>query len=312
MPAYAVDKPLGLTSHDVVARARRALGTRRVGHGGTLDPLATGVLVVLAEEATKLSPYLTGSDKAYLAWIGFGVSTPTLDAEGPVLERGDATHLTAAAVGAALAPFLSMTTQLPPAYAAIKLGGVKGYEAARRGDALDLPPRPCGYRRVDLLAFGPWPDVPHGWRRDGASWRPDDVAAPLPPPLDPMAATAVVALDVRSGTYVRAFARDLGDALGVPAHLAGLRRTRAGTVDLAAARSLDSLAEASPLDPLALLGLPRVDLDEATAAKVRDGRRVEAAFSGRAALVDPEGRLVAVADAEEGRVRSLRVWRGSI
>jgi tRNA pseudouridine55 synthase len=97
MPAYAVDKPLGLTSHDVVARARRMLGTRRVGHGGTLDPLATGVLVVLAEGATKLSPYLTGSDKAYLAWVAFGTSTPTLDAEGPVdAERAPATHLTAA------------------------------------------------------------------------------------------------------------------------------------------------------------------------------------------------------------------------
>jgi tRNA pseudouridine55 synthase len=309
MPAYAVDKPLGLTSHDVVARARRALGTRRVGHGGTLDPLATGVLVVLAGEATKLSPYLTGSDKAYLAWVAFGVSTPTLDAEGPVAARATAQHLTSDAVAAALPPFQTMTTQLPPAYAAIKRGGVKGYEAARRGEALDLPPRPCGYRRLDLLAFGPWGEVPHGWRREGAGWRPDPGGPPLPPPLDAAAPTAVVALDVRSGTYVRAFARDLGAALGVPAHLAGLRRTRAGTVDLEATVPLDALAAAAPLDPIALLGLPRVDLDDATAARVRDGQRVAADFRGRAALVDGRGRLVAVAEDDAGRVRVARVWR---
>ena len=303
MPVYAVDKPLGLTSHDVVARARRVLGTRRVGHGGTLDPLASGVLVLLAGEATKLSPFLTGSDKAYLAWVAFGLATPTLDAEGPVAERAPAGHLTAAAVESALAPFLALTAQLPPAYAAIKQGGVKGYQAARRGEALDLPARPCGYRRLDLLAFGRWDQLPHGWRRE---------AAPLPPPLDPAAPTAVVALDVRSGTYVRAFARDLGAALGVPAHLAGLRRTRAGTVELAATGPLEGLAAAVPLDPLAVLGLPRVDLDEVGAQRVRDGQRVTAGFAGRAALVDPQGRLVAVADAEDGRVRSLRVWREGV
>jgi tRNA pseudouridine55 synthase len=306
MPAFAVDKPLGLTSHDVVARARRALGTRRVGHGGTLDPLATGVLVVLSDEATKLSPYLTGSDKAYLAWVAFGTSTPTLDAEGPIEARAPALHLTADAVAAALVPFLTMTMQLPPAYAAIKQGGVKGYEAARRGEALDLPPRPCGYRRLELLAFAPWGEVPHAWPAR------EDEGPALPPPLDPAAPTAVVALDVRSGTYVRAFARDLGGALGVPAHLAGLRRTRAGTVTIERAGPLDTLAEAAPLDPIALLGLPRVDLDAATAVRVRDGQRVASDFTGRVALVDPEGRLVAVAEDEDGRVRVARVWREGV
>jgi tRNA pseudouridine55 synthase len=311
MPAFAVDKPLGLTSHDVVARARRALGTRRVGHGGTLDPLATGVLVVLAEGATKLSPYLTGSDKAYLAWVAFGIDTPTLDAEGPIERRAPADHLGAAAVAAALPAFLALTSQLPPAYAAIKQGGVKGYEAARRGEALDLPPRPCGYRRVELLAFGPWGAVPHGWARAGDGWTPAPGGL-LPPPLDPAAPTAVVALDVRSGTYVRAFARDLGAALGVPAHLAGLRRTRAGTVGLDAAMPLDALADAAPLDPVALLGLPHVALDAAAAQRVRDGQRVPAGFEGRAALTDPEGRLVAVADSDGGWVRPQRVWREGV
>ena len=313
MPAFAVDKPLGLTSHDVVARGRRLLGTRRVGHGGTLDPLATGVLLLLSDEATKLSPYLTGSDKAYLAWVVFGLGTPTLDAEGPVVERGDAGAVSVDAIEGALAPFLSLTMQLPPAYAAIKQGGVKGYEAARRGEALDLPPRPAGYRRVELLTLGPWAEVPQGWRRDGPGWRPDASApAPLPPPLDPRAPTAVIALDVRSGTYVRAFARDLGAALGVPAHLGGLRRTRAGTVAIEAAVPLEALAEAAPLDPVALLGLPTVALDAAGTARLRDGQRVTATFTGRAAMVDPDGRLVAVAEADEdGRARPLRVWRES-
>jgi len=310
MPAFAIDKPLGLTSHDVVARGRRLLGTRRVGHGGTLDPLATGVLVLLADEATKLSPYLTGADKAYLAWVVFGLGTPTLDAEGPIVERGDAGALDEAAVAAALPPFLSLTMQLPPAYAAIKRGGVKGYEAARRGEALDLPPRPAGYRRLELLAFGPWDAVPRGWTRDGLGWRPAPSApAPLPPPLDPRAATAVIALDVRSGTYVRAFARDLGAALGVPAHLGGLRRTHAGTVGIEAAVPLEALPDAVPLDPVGLLGLPTIALDAAGAARLRDGQRVAATFEGRAAIVDPDGRLVAVAEADEGRARPLRVWR---
>lgn len=308
MPAFVVDKPLGLTSHDVVARARRALGTRRVGHGGTLDPLATGVLVVLAEEATKLSPFLTGSDKTYVAWVAFGVGTPTLDAEGPVDARADAAHVDQAAVAAALPPFLALTLQAPPAYSAVKRGGVKGYEAARRGEALDLPPRPAGYREVRLLAFGALADLP----TDGGPQDLAQGAAPLPPFLDPAAPAALISLTVRGGTYVRAFARDLGAALGVPAHLAGLRRTRAGAAELGAAVALEELAEAVPLDPVALLGLPVVALGDEAARRVRDGRRDPAPFGGRAALVDGEGALVAVADAVDGRCVPVRVWRGPV
>ncbi len=313
MPTFVVDKPLGLTSHDVVARARRALGTRRVGHGGTLDPLATGVLVVLAEEATKLSPFLTGSDKAYLAWIAFGVGTPTLDAEGPVDARADATHVTEAAVAAALPPFLDVTLQAPPAYSAVKQGGVKGYEAARRGDELDLPPRPAGYRDVQLLAFGRLGELPAGWRAEGTAWTPDPAAAvPMPTPLDPDAPAAAVALRVRGGTYVRAFARDLGAAVGAPAHLAALRRTVAGAATLAVASPLEGLSDATPLDPVALLGLPLVALDDDAVRRLRDGRRDPASVAGRVALVDANGALVAVADAVDGRCVAVRVWRGPI
>ena len=194
MRAFAVDKPLGWTSHDVVARARRLLGTRRVGHGGTLDPLATGVLVVLADEATKLSPFLTGSDKAYLAWVAFGVGTPTLDAEGPVSARADAGHVDRERVAAALPPFLALREQRPPDFAAVKRGGVKGYEAARRGEPLDLPPivhvkdgdvhteiiftagvdpscAPEGYATVDLFQL----TRPH----ESATWFPEEAAADL-------------------------------------------------------------------------------------------------------------------------------------
>ncbi len=313
MPAFVVDKPLGLTSHDVVARARRALGTRRVGHGGTLDPLATGVLVVLSEEATKLSAFLTGSDKGYLAWVAFGLGTPTLDAEGPVDARGDASGVTAAAVAATLPAFLEVTEQAPPAYSAVKRGGVKGYEAARRGEALDLPPRAAGYHALSLLAFGPLAELPVGWRPQGDGWVPDpERPAPLPDALEPGAPGAVVALTVRGGTYVRAFVRDLGVALGVPAHLAGLRRTRAGAAALDEAVALDALGQAPGVDPVALLGLPPVVVDDVAARRVRDGRRDPATFTGRAALVDRHGALVAVADAVDGVTVVVRAWRGAL
>src|SRR5690606_10014006 len=151
VPLHAVDKPLGLTSHDVVARARRLLGTRRVGHAGTLDPLATGVLLVMSHDATKLSPYLTGHDKTYLAWVTLGAATPTLDAEGPVTEVADASWLTAEALLPALERFLGVTEQRPPAYSAVKRGGERSYVAARRGAAEEPPARPVAYREVVLL-----------------------------------------------------------------------------------------------------------------------------------------------------------------
>lgn len=314
VPAQAVDKPLGLTSHDVVARARRLLGTRRVGHAGTLDPLATGVLLLLWEEATKLSPFLTAGDKGYLAHVAFGVGTPTLDAEGPVEERADAGGLSAGQVEAAFPAFLAMSEQRPPAYSAVKRGGVKGYEAARRGEELDLPPRAAGYRGIELLAFGPLRDLPRAWREEDGAWVAADVdaAAESPAMLDPDAPAAVIALTVQAGTYVRAFARDLGAALGLPAHLAALRRTRAGAVSIDQVVPLESLGRPPLLDPVALLPMPKLVLDAEAARRVRDGQRLPAAFEGQAALLDPDGLLVAVAEAREGLIRPLRVWRGPL
>lgn len=304
MPLFAVDKPLGWSSHDVVARARRLLGTRKIGHAGTLDPLASGVLLLLVGEATKLSPFLSASQKGYLAWVSFGVGTATLDAEGPVIARADASAVDAASITAALPPFLALREQLPPAYAAVKQGGVKGYEAARAGTPLDLPPRAVGYARIQLYALNPWRAAP----RSVAAW-PAAGEAPLPEALDADAPTAVLALDVRAGTYIRAFARDLGDALGVPAHLAGLRRVRSGAVGIAEAVPLEGLPAALPLDPLRLLGMPRVELNARDAARARDGQKLGLQVLARSALVDPAGTLVAVAEMAGERLQLLRVWR---
>ena len=318
MRVHAVDKPLGLTSHDVVARARRALGTRRVGHAGTLDPLATGVLVLLADDATKLAPFLSGAEKHYLAWVALGVDTATLDAEGPITARADAGHVDEAALVATFPTFLTLSEQRPPAYSAVQQGGERAYAAARRGEALDLPPRPAGYHALELLALLP-PGAPRARAlvRSADVWRPADandtaaegaLALALPDALADVP-VAVVRLRVAAGTYVRAFARDLGAALGVGAHLAGLVRTAAGAVDLTQAVPLAALAEAAPLDPLALLPFQRVSLDEALARAVRDGKRMVASWTGRATLTGPDGGLVAIADAVDGRIRTVRVWR---
>jgi tRNA pseudouridine55 synthase len=352
---FAVDKPLGPTSHDVVAQGRRLLGTRRVGHAGTLDPLATGVLVLLVDEATKLAPFLANADKHYLAWVALGVGTATLDAEGPITSQAEARHLDHAAIEAVLAPFLALREQRPPDYSAVQVGGRRAYAAARRGAAQDLAPRPARYHRIELLGLrapDAAPDTtivrgPDGWGPSGgasgavggvadggpaaggpagggpAAGGPaggvdvEDAALAaartsraitLPPPLA-TTPIALIRLEVSAGTYVRAFARDLGVALDVPAHLAGLVRTAAGAVDLVDTTPLARLGEAMPIDHVALLPYPRVRLDAAQARAVRDGKRPAAAWSGRAALIDPDGRLVAIADAIEGRIRTARVWR---
>lgn len=318
MRVFVVDKPLGLTSHDVVARARRALATKRVGHAGTLDPLATGVLVVLAGEATKLAPFLSGAEKRYLAWVAFGVGTPTLDAEGPIEHQADASQLTPAAVEAALAPFLTLRTQRPPAFSAVQQQGERAYAAARRGEELDLPPRPARYHALELLA---WRDAgapqASALQRTATGWEarfgvPEGDTAARPLSLPPLLAPAPIALlrvSVAAGTYVRALARDLGAALGVPAHLAGLVRTGAGRADLTQAVALERLADGDALDPLALLPQPHVVLDERAARDVRDGKRPEVDWTGQAVLTDERGALVAIAEAVEGRAVTLRVWR---
>lgn len=311
MPLYVIDKPLGLTSHDVVARARQHLRTRAIGHAGTLDPLAGGVLVLLVAEATKLSSFLTGADKEYLAWVSFGAGTETLDAEGPIIATADASALTQVALEAALPPFLTMTEQLPPSYSAIKQGGVRGYQAARRGQALLLEPRPVGYHRIALLGFAAsraalpqaFSLTPEGdWRTNERGLR-----VTLPEALGDFP-TALLLLTVKAGTYLRAFARDLGAAIGLPAHLSGLVRTRAGRLGLERAVSLDTLSEAPAIAPADALPYPVLRLTGDQAAYFRQGRPLSLNLNERTTLLDPHGRLVAIAEPATVGLKLLRVW----
>lgn len=276
-----------------------------MGHAGTLDPLATGVLLVLVDEATKLSPYLTGHDKSYLAWVSFGAGTPTLDAEGPITSRGDTASVDEAALTAAITPFFSLTEQRPPAFSAIKQAGQRSYAAARRGELVEPPARPVAYRDVRLLAlapsrselptrFGPAGDA------TGPRWLPraDGRAFDLPPTLedDQPLPTALVALTVAAGTYVRSFARDLGAALGTPAHLSGLVRVASGGVDLASTTTLEAIADATPVPATTALQLPVVTLDAMTATAVRQGKRPPLPVGGRSALLTGSGSLVAIVE----------------
>lgn len=321
MPVHAVDKPLAITSHDAVAQARRLLGTRRVGHAGTLDPLATGVLLLLSEEATKLSPFLTASDKAYLAWVTLGLGTPTLDAEARASEddlvRAEPSalaRLTAERVADAAATFLGVTEQRPPAFSAVKQAGQRSYAAARRGEIEEPPARPVAYHSVELLAFGgSRGELPRTFAPGPAGWGPapdgSGRAFALPDELAALPC-ALFRLEVGAGTYVRSFARDLGVRLGVPAHLAGLVRVRASGVHLEWCAALGDVADAAPLDPLLALPFPKLRLDAATSAAVRQGKQAGLALSGATALVDDEGSLAAVAEpAGGGRLRYLRVWQ---
>ncbi len=331
---HPVDKPLGPTSHDVVATARRTFGTRRVGHAGTLDPLATGVLLLLTEDDTKLSPWLTGSPKRYLAWVAFGASTASGDAQGPILERGDPSALDARAVDAAAQAFLGVTEQVPPRHSAVKIDGERAYAAAHRGEAYEaLPARPAGYAAVTLLAFGSSDALPTTFAPGPDGWRPAAPDAPSARRFDrppPLAELPIALFDVRvqAGTYLRAFARDLGAALGVPAHLAGLVRTASGSVDLADAAPLARLADGRAASPREVLPLPAVHLDAAQAARVRQGQRLpladlalppelapltqdggapDADVGSEAMLLDEGGALVAIADFAGGRMRLRRV-----
>lgn len=300
------------TSHDIVARARRLLGTRRVGHGGTLDPLASGVLALLVGEATKLSPFLSDSRKRYLAWVSFGATTPTLDAEGPLLPGPAGKDVDAQRIESVLPDFLSLVEQVPPQYSAVKRKGVKSYEAARRGERIDLPARPAGYHRIELLAFAAERDgLPDRVARHQDQWRPDRDGrlVPLPEPLGSFP-SALISLEVRAGTYVRSFARDLGFALDTPAFLSGLLRTGAGSLDLATAVPPEELPDTETLSPVDALPYPRLTLDAQQVARVRRGQRLPIRLSGRTALIDGSGSLVAVAEEQDGRMSFLRVWGG--
>ena len=310
MPVYVTDKPLNLTSHDVVARARRALATRRVGHTGTLDPLATGVLVLCVNESTKLVQFMEADSKDYLAWISLGAGTPTLDAEGPVDSVADVPALDAAQIQALLDSLTGPQMQVPPQYSAIQIGGVRAYAAARAGEHIDLPARPVMLHELTLLGlYDGVQQAPRTFAPDaGGRWQISDsgFTFALPPALGEFP-TLLVWARVGSGTYIRSLARDIGAALGVPAHLSGLVRTRAGRFRLEQAVSVERLAGATGLDDLLALDLPTIAATPDLALRLRQGKRPEWTGAGRF-LVTLEGSLVAVADGDGQTLKVVRAW----
>lgn len=289
-----VDKPAGWTSHDVVARSRRLARTRRVGHAGTLDPMATGVLVLGVNKATKLLTFLVGCDKTYTATIRLGQSTITDDAEGDVTDTHDAATLTAEAVASAVGGLTGDIDQVPSAVSAIKVDGVRSYARVRGGDEVKLQPRPVRVSRFDILAER---EIPSG----AGTLRDIDVE-----------------VEVSSGTYVRALARDLGATLGVGGHLTVLRRTRVGRFGIADTTPLDTLTDrVDHGDPLPLITMgdaaaaqfPVRRLTEQEAVDLRHGKRLDREGADPmelSAAITAEGELVAMLD-ETGHLARSRV-----
>ncbi len=307
------DKPAGMTSHDVVARVRRLAGQRRVGHGGTLDPPATGVLVLALGRATRLLPFLPMEPKRYLARVAFGAETDTLDATGTVTATAEAGGLDEAAVRAALAGFLGPQLQVPPMVSAVKVGGERLYAKARRGESVERAARPIVVHQLELLAFDPGPIDRGGNKRPPGPPRGSEGLAGPPGPPQSTGPLATIAVTCSGGTYVRSLAADLGRALGTLAHLAELRRTAAGRFgerDAHQLAELEALTRAggltgAVLDPAAALaGIAARPLTAAEAAALATGRTLTPTGRGEpVAAIGPDGRLVAVIQDGAGRAR---------
>jgi tRNA pseudouridine55 synthase len=276
-----------MTSHDVVARVRRIMGTRKVGHAGTLDPLATGVLVLGIERATKLLGHLALDRKTYLATLCLGSATTTDDAEGEPLAGAGPQALAASTderITAGIAALTGEIEQVPSAVSAVKVAGKRAYARVRAGEDVALAPRKVTVYRFDLLAT----------RREPGRIELDAV------------------VECSSGTYVRALARDLGTALGVGGHLAALRRTTVGPFTLATARTLEQLEEnpvlSHELSSAVAAAFPRYDVDARTARAVQYGQQVRAAgIEGTYGVFGPDGRAVALAVDAGGVARSVVV-----
>ncbi len=285
-----IDKPQGLTSHDVVGRTRRLAGTRKVGHAGTLDPMATGVLVLGINRATRLLGHLMLADKEYLATIRLGQSTVTDDAEGDVTATVPAT-IDRAQIEAAVVPLTGDILQTPSSVSAIKVDGVRSYARVRSGEDVALKARPV---TVSTFEVG---EVRHVTTDSG---------------------DAVTDVDVRvvcsSGTYIRALARDLGEAFAVGGHLTMLRRTRVGGYGLDRAHTLDALADdfvVLDLDSSAREGFPSVELTAEQATDVRFGRALadlELAPGVATAVFDPDGQFLALYEQRGKSARAVAVF----
>jgi tRNA pseudouridine55 synthase len=276
-----IDKDGGQTSHDVVARCRKILRTRKIGHAGTLDPMATGVLVLGVERATKLLGLLSLTTKSYAATVRLGQATVTDDAEGEVLATIPAAHIADADIATAVAALTGDIEQVPSTVSAIKVNGERAYARARAGEQVELASRPVTVSRFDILG-----------RRD----------------IDTGATTFVdldVEVDCSSGTYIRALARDLGSALGVGGHLTALRRTRVGPFTLEHARTVDQLADDPSLnlgvDAAVRLAFPHREIDADQAESLRDGRWLDPiGVRGVHAATTADGRTIALLE-EKGK-----------
>jgi tRNA pseudouridine55 synthase len=273
-----IDKPAGWTSHDVVAKVRNLLGVKKVGHAGTLDPMATGVLVVGILRATRLLGFLADTDKEYLATMRLGFATNTDDADGEVIAEADASAVTDEALLAATQALTGDIMQVPSAVSAIKVDGVRAYKRARAGESVELPARPVRVSEFEVVA------------RRGAD------------------------VDVRvacsSGTYVRALARDVGATLGVGAHLTALRRTRVGSFTTDHARALEGGADGLVCIPLADVVasmFPRWDVDAETATRIAQGQKLPlTGVTGPTGVFGPDGAVIALVEPrEDGTSKSL-------
>ncbi len=283
-----VDKPAGMTSHDVVARLRRFFGTRKVGHAGTLDPMATGVLVAGIERGTKLLAHLVADDKVYSTTIRLGAATTTDDAEGEVVSQADASALTDEAIMAEVATLTGDIMQVPSKVSAIKIDGKRAHELVREGKEVVIPARPVTVFSFDVSSI----------RREGS----------------------FIDLDARvhcsSGTYIRSLARDMGEALGVGGHLTALRREASGPFTLAHARTLDELEESAELslslDEALTAAWPVLEVTADEYAALAMGKWLEPrGLKGVHAAVGPDGRAVALVKEKGSRLSTIFVARPS-
>ncbi|MEZ4666813.1 MAG: tRNA pseudouridine(55) synthase TruB [Anaerolineae bacterium] len=282
---FNVDKPNGLTSHDVVAKIRRHLKLKKVGHAGTLDPLATGVLIICVGGATRLSDYVMHATKVYRARVRLGVTTTTYDSEGDIVQQFDCSHIEQADVEQALGKFLGEIEQIPPMHSAIKVGGRKLYDLARAGEVIERQPRPV---RIDSLTMKDW-SLPE----------------------------FTVDVVCSAGTYIRSLVHDIGDVLGVGAHLTGLVRLASSTFEQTAAVPLDTLLTSEHWQEFliaphhALAGWPHMVVQPADIEHLRHGRALSQTSEGEESIAfayDSHDQLIAILQVKNGQWHPHKVF----
>ena len=273
-----MDKPAGMTSHDVVSRVRREFGTRKVGHAGTLDPMATGVLILGLERGTKFLAHMVTATKAYNATISLGASTTTDDFEGEIISQTSAAHITDAEILSAIANLTGDIMQKPAKVSAIRIDGKRAYQRVRDGEDVDIPARPVTVNRFEVLE-----------------------SRQSPREVD-------VVVECSSGTYIRSLARDLGEALGVGGHLTALRRTEVGPFSLDDASPLDSMELSLNLDEALVRCYPRLDVTAEESHKLAMGQWLEPrGVKGTYAAVGPDGRSIALVKEKGKRLSTVFV-----